>query len=350
MGKDNFYIKLVRDNIIHNFNYIKTSTQKEIIAVVKANAYGHGLKEVVPILVEAGCNYFAVARESEAFEILSLNIPKIKILIFETIENFSLLKNFENLEMVVNSIEELEELIRIKVNPSQLHLKFDFGFARNGFTENEIEVVKNIIINNNIHFQGAMTHFFSSNTEETISIQNKFLSSIEYIGKEYFNIIHSQNSAATLLGLGDGSTHVRCGISLLGMLDPGIYDNNIKRSWSLSGPIYNIKDFSSLNFIGYERIKNISIENYHRVAKIKLGYGDGFSKRNTNILCHINNKEFPIVHISMDTSFILVDNSIKTGDLVEIYRDFEKCNDFLKMDHYEYTTLLNSRISRVVIK
>lgn len=350
MGKDSFNIKLVKNNIIHNFNYIKTSTQKEIIAVVKANAYGHGLKEVVSILTDAGCNYFAVARESEAYEILSLNIPKIKILIFETIENFSLLKNFKNLEMVVNSIEELKELIKINVDPSQLHLKFDFGFARNGFTEKEIETIKNIIVNNNIHFQGAMTHFFSSNSEETIDIQNKFLESIEYIGKERFNIIHSQNSAATLLGLGEGSTHVRCGISLLGMLDPGIYDNNIKRSWSLCGPVYNIKDFSNLDFIGYERIENVAIEGYHKVAKIKLGYGDGFSKRNTNILCHINNKEFPIVHISMDTSFILVDNSVKIGDLVEIYRDFEKCNNFLKMDHYEYTTLLNNRIPRVVIK
>jgi len=101
-----------------------------------------------------------------------------------------------------------------------------------------------------------MTHFFSSDINETIDIQNKFIESINYIGNNYFDIIHSQNSAATLLGLGNGSTHVRCEISLLGMLDPGIIDYNIKRSWNLSGPIYNIKNFSDLDFIGYERIKN----------------------------------------------------------------------------------------------
>lgn len=350
MGRDNFQIKLIRDNIIHNFNYIKTTTKKEIISVVKANAYGHGLKEVIPILVDAGCSYFAVARESEALEILSLDIPNIRILIFETIEDFSLLKKFKNLEMVVNSVEELEELIKSNIDFSQLHLKFDFGFARNGFTENELENIKKIINNYNLYFQGAMTHFFSSNSIETIDIQHKFLNSINYIGKEYFNIIHSQNSAATLLNLGENSTHIRCGISLLGMLDPGIVDNNIKRSWSLSGPIYNIKDFTDLKFIGYERIENIAIENYNKVAKIKIGYGDGFSKRNTNILCHINDKEYPIIHISMDTSFVLIDSSVKVGDIVEIYRNFEQCNTFLNMDHYEYTTLLNSRIPRIVIK
>lgn len=350
MGRDCFKIQIVKKNIVHNFNYIKNYTKKEIISVVKANAYGHGLKEVVPILVESGCHYFGVARESEALEILSLNIPNINILIFETVEDFSILKKYKNLEMVVNSINELLELVEENIDFSQLHLKFDFGFARNGFTQNDIELIKNIIIKNNLHFKGAMTHFFSSDIDETIDIQNKFIESIKYIGNDYFDIIHSQNSAATLLGLGDGSTHVRCGISLLGMLDPGIVDCNIKRSWSLSGPIYNIKNFSDLNFIGYERIKNIFVNNYTKVGKIKIGYGDGFSKRNTNILCHINNKEYPIVHISMDTSFVLIDDSVNLGDSVEIYKDFDKSNAFLNMDHYEYTTLINSRIPRFIVE
>lgn len=350
MGRDSFKIQLIQENIIHNFNYIREHTQKKIIAVVKANAYGHGLKEVVKILVGCGCNYFAVARESEALEILSLNIPSINILIFETIEDFSLLKKYKNLEMVINSIDELLELIKEKINFSQLHLKFDFGFARNGFIQNEIETIKNIVIKNNLHFKGAMTHFFNSDFNETIEIQNRFIESIKYIGNNYFNIIHSQNSAATLLGLGDGSTHVRCGICLLGMLDPGITDSNIKRSWSLLGPIYDIKNFSDLEFIGYERIKNMFVNNYSKVGKIKIGYGDGFSKKNTNILCHINNKEYPIVHISMDTSFVLIDDSVNLGDIVEIYKIFDSCSSFLNMNHYEYTTLINSRIPRFILK
>lgn len=279
MGRDSFKIQLIQENIIHNFNYIREHTQKEIIAVVKVNAYGHGLKEVVRILVGCGCNYFAVARESEALEILSLNIPSINILIFETIEDFSLLKKYKNLEVVINSIDELLELIKEKINFSQLHLKFDFGFARNGFIQNEIETIKNIVIKNNLHFKGAMTHFFNSDFNESIEIQNRSIESIKYIGDNYFDIIHSQNSAATLLGL-----------------------------------------------------------------------GDGFSKKNTNILCHINNKEYPIVHISMDTSFVLIDDSVNLGDIVEIYKNFDSCSSFLNMNHYEYTTLINSRIPRFILK
>lgn len=106
--------------------------------------------------------------------------------------------------MVINSIDELLELIKEKINFSQLHLKFDFGFARNDFIQNEIETIKNIVIKNNLHFKGAMTHFFNSDFNETIEIQNRSIESIKYIGDNYFDIIHSQNSAATLLGLGDG--------------------------------------------------------------------------------------------------------------------------------------------------
>ncbi|MGL5174769.1 MAG: alanine racemase [Cetobacterium sp.] len=350
MSRDGFRVTLDKNNIIHNFNYIKNSTKKEVISVVKANAYGHGLKEVVPILAEAGCTYFAVARESEAIEILSLNLSNIRTLVFETIENLSLLKTHNSLEMCINSLSELKELIEKDIDFSQLHLKFDFGFARNGFTKDELNEIKNIIIKNNLHFKGAMTHFFSSNPEEIILIQKEFINWINFLGKERFEIIHSQNSAATILGLGEGSTHVRCGISLLGMLDPGIEDENIKRSWTLSGPIYNIKDFSSLDFIGYTRKNNIDTQTFNKVGKIKIGYGDGFAKNNTNIMCHINNKEFPIVHISMDTSFVLIDDSVQQGDSVEIYRDFNRCNSFLNMDHYEYTTLLNSRIPRIIVE
>lgn len=350
MSRDGFMVKLDKNNIIHNFNYIKNSTQKEIISVVKANAYGHGLKEVVSILAEGGCRYFAVARESEAIEILSLNLSDVQILVFETIGNLSLLKTHKNLEMCVNSLSELKELLLKNINFSQLHLKFDFGFARNGFTKDELKSIKNIITQNDLYFKGAMTHFFSSNPEETILIQKDFLDSINFLGRERFEVIHSQNSAATLLGLGEGSTHVRCGISLLGMLDPGIENENIRRSWKLSGPIYNIKDFSDIDFIGYMRKEDIDTKGFSRVGKIKIGYGDGFSKNNTNLLCHINDKEFQIIHISMDTSFVLIDDSIELGDSVEIYRDFEKSNSFLKMDHYEYTTLLNSRIPRIIIE
>ncbi|MBC2850431.1 alanine racemase [Cetobacterium sp. 8H] len=350
MGRNGFQININKDNIIHNFNYIKNSTKKDVITVVKANAYGHGLIEVIPILIEAGCSYFAVARESEAKEILNLNIPNIKILVFETLENLSILDEHKNLEMIINSLEELKEAIDLKLNFSQLHLKLDFGFARNGVYYEQFEEVKNLILQNDLYFKGAMTHFFASTPDEMLQIQKQFMETIKFLGIDRFKVIHSQNSAATLLKIGDGSTHVRCGISVLGMVDIGLTDNNIKRSWSLVGSVYNIKNFDHLNFIGYERISDLNTNGFKKVAKIKLGYGDGFSKKNTNILCHINQKTYQIVHISMDTSFILVDDSVNEGDLVEIYKDFEECNNYLNMAHYEYTTLLNKRIPRIITK
>ena len=349
MGRDSFKIYINKDNIIHNFNYIKIASNKEVITVVKANAYGHGLIEIIPILIEAGCRYFAVARESEAMEILNLNFSNIKILVFETLEDLSLLNRHKNLEMIINSLDEFQEALDLKLDFNQLHLKFDFGFARNGIYDSQFEEIKNLVTSNNIFFKGAMTHFFASSPTEMLQIQKNLIEAINYIGKNRFKIIHSQNSAATLLNVGEGSTHVRCGISVLGMVDIGLIDNNIKRSWSLSGPVYNIKNFDHLDFIGYERIDDLNVGNFSKVAKIKLGYGDGFSKINTNICCNINGKTYQIIHVSMDTSFILIDDFVKEGDIVEIYKNFEESNKHLNMAHYEYTTLLNKRIPRIIV-
>lgn len=334
---------------MHNYNYVKNRYNKGVISVVKANAYGHGLENVIPVFREAGCKYFAVARETEALDILNLGFNDIDILVFETIEDLNLLKNNKNLQMVVNSLEELKEFINLNLNFNQLHLKFDFGFGRNGITNIQLEEVKQIVEKNNIKFKGAMTHLFSADEDEMEEIQKRFMDSLSFLGRDRFEVVHSQNSAAMVLGKGGkGSTHLRCGISLLGLLDIGCADDNIKRSWSLTGTVYHIRDLEGLDFIGYERVSDLELEGGTKIAKIKIGYGDGFSKKNTYLECVINGREYPIVHVSMDTSFVLVDDFVKIGDRVEIYSDFEKSNKHLGMPHYEYITLLNKRLKREV--
>ncbi len=52
----------------------------------------------------------------------------------------------------------------------------------------------------------------------------------------------------------------------------------------------------------------------------------------------------------MDTSFVLIDDSVNLGDIVEIYKNFDSHSSFLNMNHYEYTTLINSRIPRFILK
>ncbi|MGL5378086.1 MAG: alanine racemase [Cetobacterium sp.] len=347
MKSKDFVILVNKENVIHNYNYIKKLRKKEIIAVVKANAYGHGIEEIVKILWSSGCKYFAVARECEAHKILSLKLNNIKILILETVENLEILTKNNNIEMVVNSLKDLEFLLKEKISTQQLHLKIDFGFGRNGVVEKDFSKLKKIIIEKDLKFKGFSTHVFAADYEDMVKIEKKFEYLLAELGKERFGVIHLQNSSGVMSIEGAVCTHVRCGTILLGLQELGYYDPNIKRVFKLIGKILDIKNIDELKYIGYQKKDKLYIDT-KKIAKIRLGYGDGFSKRSEGIMSIINNKKFKIVHISMDSSFILVDDSVKEGDLVEVFYDLEEAMNFLKVPHYEFLACINSRIKREI--
>lgn len=349
MGLKDFKIKVSKENILHNYHYLKKFRNKDIIAVVKANAYGHGIGNIVKFLSENGCEYFAVARECEAEKILSLKIKDIKIIILETIDELEILKNNENIHMVVNGFNDLLNLLDKGVSTEQLHIKLDFGFGRNGILEKDFFKLKELIENRNLKFKGLCTHVFAADYDDLISIEERFSKILKELGKDRFEIVHMQNSAGVMSVEGKFCTHIRCGTVLFGLQEIGYYIPSIKRSFRLDGKILDIKSIDDLKYIGYEKKENLNIGKYKKVAKIRLGYGDGFSKRSEGIMSIINNKKFKIIHISMDSSFILVDDSVKVGDEVEIFHDLEESINHLKVPHYEFLSCINDRIKRELI-
>lgn len=349
MGLKDFKIKVSKENILHNYHYLKKFRNKDIIAVVKANAYGHGIENIVKFLSENGCEYFAVARECEAEKILSLKIKDIKIIILETVDELEILKNNENIHMVVNSFNDLLNLLDKGVSTEQLHIKLDFGFGRNGILEKDFFKLKELIENRNLKFKGLCTHVFAADYDDLISIEERFSKILKELGKDRFEIVHMQNSAGVMSVEGKFCTHIRCGTVLFGLQEIGYYIPFIKRSFRLDGKILDIKSIDDLKYIGYEKKENLNIGKYKKVAKIRLGYGDGFSKRSEGIMSIINNKKFKIIHISMDSSFILVDDSVKVGDEVEIFHDLEESINHLKVPHYEFLSCINDRIKRELI-
>ena len=349
MGLKDFKVKVYKENILHNYHYLKKIQNKDIIAVVKANAYGHGIENIVKLLSENGCKYFAVARECEAEKILKLKIENINILILETIDEIEFIKKNSNVQMVVNSLKDLLNLLEKGVSTNQLHLKLDFGFGRNGIIEEDFIKLKKIVIGKNLKFKGFCTHIFAADYDDMINIEKKLFQILKELGEKRFEIIHMQNSAGVISILGKDCTHIRCGTILFGLQEIGYYDPYIKRAFKLTGKILGVKDIKDLKYIGYEKKENIDIGRYKKIAKIRLGYGDGFSKRSEGIMSIINNKKFKIVHISMDSSFILVDDSVKEGDIIEIFHDLEESIKHLKVPHYEFLSCINDRIERELI-
>lgn len=343
-----FKVFIDQKALIHNYNYLKKIRNKKIIAVVKANAYGHGIENIVEILRKEGCEYFAVSREKEVERILKLNLKDIKILLLQSIENISILKKNKNVEMIVNSYEILEKLIEKEVCTEQLHIKIDFGFGRNGISENNLEKIKKIIKEKKIKFKGISTHLFAAEYDDMLEIERRFNIIIEKLGKENFEVIHMQNSAGVTSVKGNMCTHIRCGTTLYGFQDSGYYIGEIQKVFKLRGKISEIKEIETLKYIGYELKEDLHLR-AKKVALIKIGYGDGFSKRSEKIMSIINNKKFEILSVNMDCTYVSIDNSVKNEDEIEIFYDVEETKEHYKTYNCEFLIGLNENIEREIL-
>ena len=353
MAINSVKIFINKKNLLNNIEYLNKNFNKKILAVVKGNAYGHGIDLITKLLYENGHKDFAVARLTEAEEIVRNNVfPNARIIIFESIglEDLHIIKENLNFHMTINELYELKEAIEFGIPAERMQLKIDFGFGRNGIGLEDIDELKKYIDENNLHFSGIYSHLFSVNYEEGLEIIDKFEQIINLLGKERFDMVHLQNSAGVeSFGSIPYTTHTRAGMLLYGLQEGGFYDKNIKLVLSIKGKIAGIRNLENSKYVAYNKKKDLNVGDCKRIAKIKFGYGDGFLKLNENTKCVIKNKEFNLSLITMDNTFIEVDSSVQIGDEVELYPYFNFMEKLIKIKRIELLSILSTRIERVVI-
>lgn len=340
-------------NLIYNMEYLKSNFNKEVLAVVKSNAYGHDINLITKLLYKNGYKNFAVARLVEAQKIiLNTNLSQAEILIFESIgkDFLNIIKENKNFIMSVNTFEELKEAIEYGILPEKIQIKIDFGFGRNGITLNYLEELKKYIEKNNLFFNGIYSHLFAVCHNDGLKIIKKFEDVVNFLGKERFKVIHLQNSSAIeKYGSLDITTHMRVGMVIYGLQGDGFFDKNLRQVFSLRGQIAGIKNLESSDYIAYNLKSNLIVNNSRYIAKVKFGYGDGFLKVNENTKCLINNKEYNITLITMDNSFIEVDENVKEGDEIIFYPDISFSVPILNMNIYELLVIITSRVEKEIV-
>lgn len=344
-------MKMVLDqnNLLHNMEYLKKLKNKKLLPVVKANAYGHGVNQIVPAMYKSGQREFAVARYLEAENILKLNLGSdIRILVFESIGDMELIKSTPNIDVAINSLTELREAVEAGIPSNRMQLKIDFGFGRNGIYLSEIAQLKEYILEKSLSFRGIFTHLFAVDYDDGLEIIKKFTDMVNELGREKFEMIHLQNSASVMNYDCEIATHLRVGMLTYGLQEVGYFDPNLRQVFSLEGQVAGVRAVEDNKYIAYELKDDLDIPNCKYIAKIKIGYGDGFLKKNEKSKCVINNKEFKIAQVTMDNTFIEVDASVKEGDRVLLYNDITKVVNFVGMNIYELLTILSPRIPRVL--
>ena len=347
-----FYVSLDKEALYHNVNYLREYKQKELLPVIKANAYGHDIFLAAKALYDFDVKVWAVARLSEAVDLCEymkqFSVNDYKILVFESIEDFETLNKYPNIYPSINSIKDIKQALANNISVDRLSLKIDFGFGRNGIKYEEIDELKTLIKFNSLKFFGLFSHMFSASYEDGLEVIKKFTEVADKLGRNNFEMIHLQNAAGVYNYDIEVVTHIRTGTIVYGMQESGFYDLDLKPVFKgLIGKVDSVRYVNELDYIAYQDLSSIT-PGTKKIAKIKIGYGDGFPKINNKTTCMIKKKEYVISQVTMDNTFIEVDDRVNVGDEVCLYHRPSETKAKVGQTIWELLILLSTlRIKRI---
>lgn len=361
------------DAIAYNTQSIKNLIKdKELIAIVKADCYGHGAIDVVPTLLENGASILGVAMISEALELRRNNInAPILVLGYTPIELGENLIN-NNIEQTVYDLEyakQLSELALTLNKKVKIHIAIDTGMGRIGFlpNKNTIKEVCEICSLEGLEPIGIFSHFATSD-EEDKSYSNEQLLKFTTLIKDLkslgidISLKHFSNSGAIIDMPETYLNAVRPGILLYGYYPSNEVNKgniSLKPALTLKGKIAHVKELDEDMYISYG--KTFKTEKKTTIATLPIGYGDGYSRLLGNGAKVIINGKFANVvgRICMDQCMIDVTDVgvVKTGDEVIILGEVgnlrlnaDDLAETLGTINYEILCMLKHRIPRVYIK
>ena len=363
------YAKVNLEAINKNFDALKAHIGDSVktMAVVKADAYGHGSTEVAKKLADKA-DYFAVATLSEGIELRDegINNP-ILILGYTSPLEYAQLLSYEIIPTIYNTDEAvlLNGVAQILGKKVTVHIAVDTGMSRIGFKDDRsgIEAVKEISRLENIEIEGIFSHYATADMEDKsfAKVQTvRFDSFIAELEKEGVNIPlkHICNSAGAI----DLDRHygmVRLGIALYGLYPSDEVDKSkvkLTPAMEVFSHVIHVKEIEAGTGVGYGQI--YTAPEKRKIATVSIGYADGFNRCLTDggyIL--INGRRAPIVgKVCMDQ--IMVDitdiDNVSVGDKAVILgRSGDEeitADDFGRMANsfaYEVICTFMPRIKRV---
>ncbi|MCP4264299.1 MAG: alanine racemase [Candidatus Brocadiaceae bacterium] len=328
------WVEIDLNAIVHNLKAIKGKAVHgtKVLAIVKADAYGHGAVRTSQTLVENGIDMLGVAFPDEGVELRENNIST-PILVLNPIlpEQIEDVITY-SMGVTVSGIDIANELstaaIKCRHNIS-VHVEVDTGMGGAGLCPNNVlPFVKELLLIKNLELEGIFTHFNSSEEKDQSFSKNQlviFKDIIKQIENEKIDIplIHAANSAAILDIPGSCFNMVRPGLILYGIFpSKDVFRNiDIKPAMSFKTRIINLKKLDAGSTIGYGRTFDIFKQT--TVATIPVGYKDGLNRCFSNLgEVLINGKRAPIIgRVCMDRCFVDVTSlpDAKIGSEVTIY-------------------------------
>jgi len=356
-------LKIDLNSINHNLNYFKSKlkTDTKVLVVVKAFGYGSDATQIAKFL-ESKVDYFAVAYLDEGIALRNAGI-KTPILVLHP-QKSNLLKIYEyNLEPNIYSISLLKsllELVKIKnLKKIPIHLKFNTGLNRLGFSKTNISEIETLInCQTEVFIKSIFSHIAASedlNEREFTLQQINDFKSIDLELTSQLNhkpFRHMLNTSGIINYANEAQFEmVRLGIGLFGFGNDVNETKKLKNVLTLKSVISQIHTIHKGESLGYNR--SFKATSTIKSATIPIGHADGISRQLGKGVGYvfINNKKAPILgNVCMDVIMVnITDIDCNEGDEVIIYKTQEHIDHLAKAINtipYELLTAISQRVNR----
>ncbi|WP_042476946.1 alanine racemase [Bacillus ndiopicus] len=354
-------LRAIQENIKQLREHLQSDVQ--IIAVIKANGYGHGDIEVAHAAIQAGATILAVATPEEAVHVRS-HISNTDILVLGASPvSFATYAAQNNILLTVFSKEWVEQVALLQLtNKLKLHIKMDTGMGRLGITSTyELQhLYEAIAATKQMELDGIFTHFATADEKDTqyFNEQVKLFADMLQVLPVKPRLVHVANTATALVK--DRSLQldaIRFGISMYGLAPSHYVAENLpfplKPAMSLETELVHVKKLAAGQSVGYGATYTAKEDVF--IGTLPIGYADGMLRKLTGQTVLIDGKRAPIVgRICMDQCMILLPKAYTVGEKVTLIGTQQNVTISLdewanKLDtiNYEIPCIITNRVPRI---
>ncbi len=345
-----------------NISLLKEKAGVNLLAVVKADAYGHGLIEIGLAAQNSGADWLGVAllEEAVALRTHGVSIPILAWLVPPGSDFRSAAKH--DIDIAVASLAVLDEIRLLEIKP-RIHIEVDTGMTRGGFLDEWHELLESDLTT--FEIIGIFSHFARADEpleKQNLDQLNLFQGKVRELSDIGINppIKHLSNSAATFLNHTAAFDMVRTGIAMYG-LTPEIVemgtskDLSLKPVMQLRAKLHLVKKVPAGSSVGYGA--TATTERDTTLGVVAMGYADGIPRISTAAGVFIDGNRAPIMgRVSMDQFVVDLgpESTAKSGDWVVIFGDGSRgeytADDWASTSlsiNYEIVTRIGPRVPRI---
>ena len=360
--------------IAANIRRIKASTNSQILAVVKADAYGHGLVPVANTALASGATWLGVALLEEGLTLRKTGI-RARIIAWLTPpgDDFDL-AIANGIDLSVPSIKILHEIVAaarsLGITP-RVHIEVDTGMSRGGFLDEWPDFLREIVaLKDELSIVGIWSHFARADEPEepaNIEQMKAFTKRVEQLRSVGISpsVIHFSNSAATLVNPSAHHDLVRIGIAMYG-LSPDVVALGSSTSLELTpamhlqAKLHLVKKVPAGSAVGYGGTAVLTKNT--KLGVIAMGYADGIPRNTSSeaaVFIHTKSggKLAPLVgRVSMDQFVVDLGSrsTAQAGDWVDVFGGAgQSVDDWARASgtiNYEIVTRIAARVPRIYLR